>query len=79
MLKISLLFRDGVYFDKSCSTTFINHGALVVGYDTDEADQDYWIVKNNFGTGWGQDGYIWMARNRGNMCGIASYACYPAI
>merc|ERR1712179_235576 len=49
-----------------------------VGYGTDSYYGPYWIIKNSWGTGWGDAGYIKMARG-GNQCGIASQACYPTV
>ncbi|XP_066538366.1 cathepsin S-like isoform X2 [Hoplias malabaricus] len=70
-----ILYRSGVYNDPTC-TQDVNHAVLVVGYGT-LSGQDYWLVKNSWGTSFGDGGYIRIARNKGNMCGIASYACYP--
>ncbi|XP_022601848.1 cathepsin S-like [Seriola dumerili] len=68
-------YRSGVYNDPSCSQK-VNHAVLTVGYGTLEG-QDYWLVKNSWGTTFGDQGYIRMSRNNNNQCGIAMYPCYP--
>ncbi|KAK0419020.1 hypothetical protein QR680_013908 [Steinernema hermaphroditum] len=73
------LYKGGVFYDEGCSDVDLNHAVLVVGYGTDPKEGDYWIVKNSWGAGWGEKGYIRMARNRENNCGIATVAVYPVI
>ncbi|XP_061573544.1 cathepsin S-like [Cololabis saira] len=68
-------YRSGVYDDSSC-TQKVNHGVLAVGYGTLNG-QDYWLVKNSWGSRFGDQGYIRMARNKNDQCGIALYGCYP--
>ncbi|XP_030250777.1 cathepsin S-like isoform X2 [Sparus aurata] len=70
-------YKSGVYNDPSC-TNKTNHAVLAVGYGTLNG-QDYWLVKNSWGRKWGDQGYIRMARNKNDQCGIAMFACYPTM
>lgn len=72
-------YSSGIYYDPHCSTTNTDHVVLIVGYGTDEHNQDYYIVKNSWGDDWGENGYIRMARNHHNHCAIALQANYPIL
>ena len=52
-----------------------DHAILVVGYGT-ENGVDFWLIKNSWGTTWGNAGQMKIRRGR-NECGIGSY-CYTA-
>lgn len=75
------LYDGGVYDEPACGNQQENldHGVLVVGYGTDPVHGDYWLVKNSWSESWGQSGYIKMARNKDNQCGIATSAVYPVV
>ncbi|CAG2107683.1 unnamed protein product [Medioppia subpectinata] len=46
------LYKSGVFSDASCSSTAVNHAVTVVGYGR-ENGTDYYLVKNSWGTVWG--------------------------
>ena len=52
-------YRGGV-FDRCDFNANIglNHAVQLVGYGTDPAEGDYWIVRNSWGASWGEEGYI---------------------
>merc|ERR1719481_1811737 len=53
-------YRGGIFKDTSCRGQ-ANHAVTMVGYD----DQKF-AIKNSWGSGWGDSGYIYMARNHHN-------------
>ncbi len=75
-----MFYSKGVYFNPDCDPERISHAVLAVGYGTDDkTGMDYWIIKNSYGTTWGEDGYAKLARNKNNHCGITNLASYPIL
>ena len=74
------LYSSGILSSTSCGTG-LNHGVTLVGYGTANGVA-YWIVKNSWGTNWGEQGYVRILRkttNDAGICGIQSMSSYPSI
>jgi len=54
--------------EEECPPEGMNHAVVPVGYGTES--QDYWIIRNSWGEGWGESGYFRMSRGK-NTCGLA--------
>jgi len=67
-------YRGGVMTSASCSSSprKMDHAVQLVGYNLD-APTPYWIVRNSWATGWGEDGFIFLEMGT-NTCGIANLA-----
>ena len=74
-------YSSGVLTSSSCYTS-LDHGVLIVGYGTENGIK-YWLVKNSWGTSWGDQGYVKIERsdstNDAGICGIAMQASFPSV
>ena len=73
------LYEKGVYTSKTCGNTpmDVNHAVLAVGYGVEDG-VPYWIIKNSWGSEWGDHGYFKMEMGK-NMCGVATCSSYPIV
>jgi len=55
----------------------LDHCVQAVGYSTSNGTP-YWIVRNSWGTDWGENGYLKVERGY-NVCGISDEATYAVI
>ena len=73
---------SGGILDTPLCYTSLDHGVLIVGYG-EENGIKYWLVKNSWGTSWGVNGYIKIARsestNDAGICGIAMDPSFPIV
>lgn len=61
-----MAYSGGVFdeFPDLPNAKTVNHGVTLVGWD--DAKQAY-LIKNSWGTGWGEGGYVWVAYGSNNV------------
>jgi len=74
-------YSSGVITGVKCGTN-LNHGVLIVGYGVEKGIA-YWLVKNSWGTSWGDNGYVKIertdSRSDPGVCGVAMEASFPVV
>lgn len=79
-------YKHGIIMGDTCST-IPNHFASIVGYGKEVDVRSgktvlYWIMKNNIGDKWGENGYFRLLRSEGEVpgvCLLTDNACFAAI
>lgn len=72
------LYKGGVINDASCGTN-LDHGVVAVGYNDEDATP-YYIIRNSWGSSWGEGGHVKIGIKDGaGICGIQQMASYPVV
>ena len=70
-------YKSGIITDTGCAEFKVDSAVTIVGYGI-ENDHAYWLVKNSWGTSWGQDGFGKIAMEAGHgICNIQVQATVP--
>jgi C1A family cysteine protease len=72
-------YKSGVLSSYECGTS-LDHGIMAVGWGTDsETGGEYFLVKNQWGSSWGDNGYLKIGATSSNPCGILSEASFVTV
>merc|ERR1712048_1117075 len=63
-------YQGGVITASSGCGTQIDHAVQATGYN---AEGNYWIIRNSWGSSWGENGFVWVEYGS-NVCGITDQA-----
>jgi len=64
-------YRSGIF--NYSTNGIINHAVVLVGWDDSQGSNGVWIMRNSWGSGWGESGYMRIAYS---CCQIGYAACY---
>jgi hypothetical protein len=64
-------YDDGVF--NACWDGALNHAVVLVGWDDNQGSNGVWILRNSWGTWWGEGGYMWIEYGCSR---VGSNACF---
>lgn len=77
---VFLQYKGGIFDAEECSTA-LDHAVVLVGFGIDDNSGDeYWIVRNDWGVNWGEEGYMRLKMQDGaGVCGVNMNAVYAHV
>lgn len=76
------LYKSGIMNFPNCGTR-LTHAVTIVGYGETKERIQFWLVKNSWGSSWGEMGYFRILReangSKGGMCGLLRKGSYPVL
>ena len=72
-------YKSGIYSEECAEP---NHAIILVGFGVDaKTKEEYWIIRNSWGSDWGMNGYGYVKHNPQNYlsCNINRYGFQPRI
>ncbi|MDD5371387.1 MAG: C1 family peptidase [Anaerolineaceae bacterium] len=73
-------YRPGTTFvtDESrvCGPGKVNHAVVLAGWDDSRGPHGAWLLRNSWGSGWGDKGYMWIDRQVSNLGYSSTYIVY---
>ncbi|XP_063532771.1 uncharacterized protein LOC134743308 [Cydia strobilella] len=70
-------YNGGILEPSKCTGLQANHAVLLVGYG-EENGKLFWSIKNSWGAGWGEKGYLRLSRE-GNACDIFGHVLTTSV
>ena len=67
------LYTDGVFNRCKRRVNWSNHAIILCGWDDSKGA---WLMKNSWGTGWGEDGFMWISYGCNKVGDGANYFIY---
>ncbi len=70
-------YSGGVF--NACAAGLVNHMAVLVGWDDTQGTNGVWILRNSWGTDWGENGYMRIEYGCSSVGWSATYVDYAGI
>ncbi len=70
-------YTGGIFNEHASGS--VNHAVVLVGWDDNQGSNGVWILRNSWGPGWGEDGYMRIEYGCNSVGYGACYVNYPGL